>query len=54
MYSVSPMLIKEVSRALEELSAIIARLRFVTADLQKAKQLESKRQRKQAPPDEGK
>ncbi len=47
------MLIREVSRALEELAAIIARLQFVTAELQKAKRLESKRPRKQAPPDAG-
>jgi len=37
---VNAMLVKEVSRALEELAAIIARLQFVTAELQKAKQLE--------------
>ena len=48
------MLGKEVSRALEELAAIIARLQFVAAELQKAKQLETKRQRKQAPRNEGK
>jgi len=48
------MLIREVSRALEELAAIIARLQFVAAELQRAKQAESKRPRKQAPPDEGK
>ena len=48
------MLIREVSRALEELAAIIARLQFVAAELQRAKQLELKRLRKQAPPDEGK
>ncbi len=44
----------QVSRALEELAAIIARLQFVAAELQRAEQLESKRLRKQAPPDEGK
>jgi len=48
---VNAMLVKEVSRALEELAAIIARLQFVTAELQKAKQLELKRKHKQAPPD---
>jgi len=48
------MLVREVSRALEEMAAIIARLQFVTAELQRAKQLESKRPRKQAPPDDGK
>ena len=42
---VNAMLAKEVSRALEELAAIIARLQFVTAELQKAKQLELKRKR---------
>ena len=50
---VNAMLVKEVSRALEELAAIIARLQFVTVELQKAKQLELKRKRKQAPPDAG-
>ena len=50
---VNAMIIKEVSRALEELSAIIARLQFVTAELQKAKQLETKRQRNQVPRNEG-
>ena len=44
------MLIKEVSLTLEELSAIIARLQFVAAELQRAKQVELKRQRKQKPP----
>jgi hypothetical protein len=48
---VNAMLVKEVSRALEELAAIIARLQFVAAELQKARQLETKRLRKQAPPD---
>ena len=48
------MLVKEVSKALEELAEIIARLRFVAAELQKAHKLETKRQRKQAPMDEGK
>ena len=40
---VSTMLVKEVSRALEEMAAIIARLQFVAAELQRAKQLELKR-----------
>ena len=31
------MLVREVSRALEELAAIIARLQFVAAELQKGK-----------------
>ena len=48
------MLVREVSRALEELATIIARLQFVAAEMQRAKQLELKRQRKQARPDEGK
>jgi len=34
---------------LEELAAIIAKLQFVTAELQEAKQLELKRKRKQPP-----
>jgi hypothetical protein len=34
------MLVREVSRALEELVAIIARLQFVAAELQRAKQAE--------------
>ena len=51
---VSIMLVKEVSRALVELAAIIARLQFVTAELQKAKQLEFKRQRQRTTPDEDK
>ena len=42
---VSAMLLKEVSRALEELAAIIARLKFVTAELQRAKQVNLKRER---------
>ena len=51
---VNAMLVREVSRALEEMAAIIARLQFVAAELQKAKQLELKSQRKQKPPDGGK
>ena len=43
------MLAKEVSRALDELAEIIARLKFVAAELQKAKQFEVKRERKQPP-----
>jgi hypothetical protein len=45
------MLVKEVSRALEELAGIIAKLQFVAAELQKAHRLETKRQRKQEPPE---
>lgn len=48
------MLVREVSRALEEMAAIIAKLQFVAAELQKAKQLELKRQRKQLPPERDK
>ena len=44
------MLVREVSRALEEMAAIIARLQFVAAELQQAKQLELKSQRKLKPP----
>ena len=40
---VKAMLVKEVSRALEELATIIARLQFVAAELQKAHRLETKR-----------
>jgi len=47
---VNAMLVKEVSRALEELAEIIARLQFVAAELQRAKQVELKRQRKQNQP----
>ena len=47
---VNPMLVKEVSRALEELAAIIARLQFVAAELRQAQKLELKRQRKQKQP----
>ena len=54
MNLVSDMLIREVSRAVEELAEIIAKLKFVAAELQKAHKLETKRQRKQAPMDEGK
>jgi len=48
------MLIREVSRALEEMAAIIAKLQFVAAELQRAKQVELKRQRKQNQPSEEK
>jgi hypothetical protein len=48
------MLIREVSRALEALAAIIAKLQFVAAELQRAKQAELKRKHKQAPPDASK
>jgi hypothetical protein len=44
------MLEKEVSRALEELATIIARLQLVVAELQKAKKVEAKLQRKQKSP----
>ena len=44
------MLIREVSRALEEMAAIIARLQFVAAELQQAQKVELKRQRKQNQP----
>jgi hypothetical protein len=46
------MLIREVSRALDELAEIIAKLQFVASELRKAHKLETKRQRKQAPPEE--
>jgi hypothetical protein len=48
------MLVKEVSRALEELAEIIAKLQFVATELRKAHKLETKRQRRQLPPDQGK
>ena len=48
---VNAMMVKEVSRALEELAAVIARLQFVATELQRAKQLELKRQGKQKPQD---
>jgi hypothetical protein len=37
------MLVKEVSRTLEELAAIIARLQFVAAELEKARKQEQRR-----------
>lgn len=39
------MLLREVSRALDEIAAIIAKLQFIAAELHQAKQLELKRQR---------
>jgi hypothetical protein len=42
---VNPMLLKEVSRTIEELATIIARLQFVMAELQKAQRQESQRPR---------
>jgi hypothetical protein len=45
------MFAEEVSRALEVLAEVIAKLKFIAAELQKAQQLETKRQRKQAPPE---
>ena len=38
-------------RALDELAAIIAKLKFVVAELQRAKQTELKRQRERTPSD---
>ena len=46
------MFAEEVSRALHELAEVIAKLKFIAAELQKAQQLETKRQREQAPPEE--
>jgi hypothetical protein len=46
------MLAEEVSRALDELAAVIAKLKFVVAELQRAKQTELKRQREQTPSDD--
>jgi predicted transcriptional regulator len=45
------MLAKEVSRALDELAMVIAKLQFVMAELQRATKSELKRQRKQSPPE---
>ena len=42
------MLAREVSRALEELATVMAKLQFVVAELQKAHRVETKRQREQA------
>jgi hypothetical protein len=39
------MLIREVSLALNELAAVIAKLQFIAAELTRAKQLEQMRQR---------
>jgi hypothetical protein len=46
------MFAEEVTRALDVLAEVIAKLKFVAAELQKAQQLETKRQREQAPPEE--
>jgi hypothetical protein len=46
------MFAEEVSRALDVLADFIAKLKFIAAELQKAQQLETKRQRMQAPPEE--
>jgi hypothetical protein len=43
---------EDVSRALDVLAEVIAKLKFIAAELQKAQQLETKRQREQAPPEE--
>jgi hypothetical protein len=45
------MLAKEVSRALDELAMVIAKLQFVVAELQRAPKFELKRQSKQTPTD---
>jgi hypothetical protein len=39
------MLVREVSAALNDLAAVIAKLQFIAAELTRAKQLEQKRQR---------
>ena len=39
------MLLREVSRALDEIAAIIAKLQFIASELQRAKQLQLKRER---------
>ncbi len=44
------MLAEEVSRALDDLALVIAKLQFVVAELQRAAKTELKRQREQAPP----
>ena len=46
------MFAEEVSRALKVLAEVIAKLKFMVAELQKAQQLEIKREREQAPPEE--
>ena len=49
------MLVEDVSRALEELAEIVARLKFVAAELQKANKAELKRRRnEEQSPDAGK
>jgi hypothetical protein len=42
----------ELSRALEELAVVIAKLRYIEEELRRVRQLELKRQREQAPPDD--
>jgi hypothetical protein len=42
------MIVREVSRALSELAAVIAKLQFVAAELQRANALELKKRREQA------
>jgi hypothetical protein len=44
----------ELSRALEELAVVIAKLRFIEAELQRARQAELKRERKHRSPEEDK
>jgi hypothetical protein len=44
----------ELSRALEELAVVIAKLRFIEAELQRARQIELKRERKHRSPEEDK
>jgi hypothetical protein len=44
----------DLSRALEELAVVIAKLRFIEAELQRARQAELKREREQGSPDEDK
>ena len=46
------MFAEEVSRALDVLAEVIAKLKFVVAELQRAKQTELKRQREQTPSDD--
>jgi hypothetical protein len=43
------MFAEEVPRTLDVLAEVIAKLKFIAAELQKAQQLETKRQRMQAP-----
>jgi hypothetical protein len=44
----------EISRALEELAAVIAKLRWIEAELRRAQRHELKRQREQQPLDDAK